>query len=526
VTRPTSYRLFSAVAAFLLGMVVLHCREASADINSFNWGIVEPRLRCRVFDSAAREKVTAALECLKSDPVLRAMVEHLEADPLPTVVCPDGTSIYQSSENGDPNKGEGSRIHWTPPPDGGCRDPANLAHPACARQEGRDKSGQEFDEGAYNNPTAALAHELWHTFEHRLGKKLHKLTDACSQVDLSEVTGVQAENVARQLPCASLNAKGSAGDPYDYRDNYKKPLCVCGNGILEPNRGEECDPGYPGKGKQVGTPAVDFFCPGRCGARGGASACRCPAECGNGIVNDGETCDPGNPASGIPASDSRCPGECPAAGTATACLCSCGNGHLDPDEACDASTTEGPQACAPDKCNAECACAGTRAYEFAGVVTGCHTGIIDECELDGLPILARVTLDTAAADTFPSEDVALYGFLGCDACALEIEVGGRTYLRSPPEYPLTNFELRIMTAGATRPSDSFTVLLQSMVFAGFCGDDQEREWLGVGIAGNLGLQSTEMPSTPFLLGASRQQMEFSLPDACILADVTSMRVLP
>lgn len=104
----------------------------------------------------------------------------------------------------------------------------------------------------------------------------------------------------------------------------------CGNGVLD--AGETCDVG-PGGG------------PG--GGVCGTCSARCECLCGNGAVDAGEECDegPGGGSAG---------GDC---GTCTAgCGCLCGNGVVDADEECDAGPDGGPVEGACGNCTITCGC--------------------------------------------------------------------------------------------------------------------------------------------------------------------------
>jgi hypothetical protein len=194
---------------------------------------------------------------------------------------------------------------------------------------------------------------------------------------------------------------------------------LCGNGVLDP--GEMCDPaiaatqagacpascddGNPctadqrnGAGCQATcshTPITSFTAGDGC-CPSGANRNQdsdCPAKCGNGVIEEGETCDPGAgspvscPAS-CPASPSACikrvlagdrdhcdavckvqavtacsrqaDGCCPAGCTAATdadCSPTCGNGVVDnrAGEVCDTAIASGPGAC-PTRCSDGLAC--------------------------------------------------------------------------------------------------------------------------------------------------------------------------
>lgn len=88
---------------------------------------------------------------------------------------------------------------------------------------------------------------------------------------------------------------------------------ACGNGVIEPDRGEQCDPGdMDDDGRPLGTEACD-------------ADCTRPA-CGDGVVNPqtGEQCDPGDGGSGtdIPVDTAACDSDCT--------IPVCGDGHPNP----------------------------------------------------------------------------------------------------------------------------------------------------------------------------------------------------
>ncbi len=106
---------------------------------------------------------------------------------------------------------------------------------------------------------------------------------------------------------------------------------VCGNGILEPQGGEECDPPSPAGFEGAGN-----------GPENGQSGLLCSAvcrllqtpRCGNGVIETGEECDNGlqNAAPPAPCSPA-CRGYAAVATVAAASVC--GNGVLEAPEQCD-----------------------------------------------------------------------------------------------------------------------------------------------------------------------------------------------
>jgi|GEM_PF-3246673 type II secretory pathway pseudopilin PulG len=128
------------------------------------------------------------------------------------------------------------------------------------------------------------------------------------------------------------------------------PAEVCGNNITEAF--EECD----------GTD--DAACPGNCGG-GGAGACLCAMTepdmmCGNGLVETeaGEDCDPYAVPDGCSGLD-YCELDCwcyPYAGAGEPPPATCGDGTIDPGEMCD--DTAGPTGCAAGDTCEFCECYG------------------------------------------------------------------------------------------------------------------------------------------------------------------------
>jgi len=98
----------------------------------------------------------------------------------------------------------------------------------------------------------------------------------------------------------------------------------CGNGVL--NNGETCDP------------PADNVCPGAC-----LPNCQCPI-CGDNQMNQpSEQCDGTD--------DANCPGQCT---PSCACGATCGNNLVEFGEQCDGTATNGQ--CPPSACQANCTC--------------------------------------------------------------------------------------------------------------------------------------------------------------------------
>lgn len=126
---------------------------------------------------------------------------------------------------------------------------------------------------------------------------------------------------------------------------------ICGNGVVED--GESCDDGNSvgGDGCSADCKAIEpgYVC------YEGKPCEQVSGVCGNGKVDDGEACDDGNQVSGDGCSadckkvESGC--KCPERGGA--CTCSsesiCGNGVVEGDEMCDDGNTDDG-----DGCNADC----------------------------------------------------------------------------------------------------------------------------------------------------------------------------
>ncbi|MEZ4383517.1 MAG: DUF4215 domain-containing protein [Nannocystaceae bacterium] len=133
-------------------------------------------------------------------------------------------------------------------------------------------------------------------------------------------------------------------------------LLVCGNGVMEPEVGEECD---DGAGNSEGMCSMDCRQLG-CGdgilqaseecdlgeknADDGACTAACKlATCGDGLIQIGdEDCDDGDANKPVPDGKGGCSTSCEA-------LSTCGDGLVEPDEDCDDGNTEDNDAC-PSTC--------------------------------------------------------------------------------------------------------------------------------------------------------------------------------
>lgn len=127
----------------------------------------------------------------------------------------------------------------------------------------------------------------------------------------------------------------------------------CGNGVVEPVKGENCDPNNP----SFGPSGCDSS---KCLLKGSIF----PAICGDGVLDQihGEACDDTNQTAG-----DGCSVKCLNEGS----LSTCGNGLLDPHEDCDDGNTQGG-----DGCSAKCLAEGT-----VGSVCGDRQiGVGEDCD--------------------------------------------------------------------------------------------------------------------------------------------------
>lgn len=184
--------------------------------------------------------------------------------------------------------------------------------------------------------------------------------------------------------------------PVSFRSWATRPtmnVCVpsCGNGALEPDEGEACDPVLDGRRCGVGRPGcavdcsrmegvcgdgiVDSLCGEMCDDGNTDDCDTCSSDCmrtrgcGNGLVDwaCGESCDDGNAVN-----DDACTNACRDP--------QCGNGVVDPREACDDGNIEDCDACHND-CTANANTCGDR--HICGD-EACDVGGVDtwDCDAD------------------------------------------------------------------------------------------------------------------------------------------------
>ena len=215
---------------------------------------------------------------------------------------------------------------------------------------------------------------------------------------------------------------------------------ACGNGVLEP--GEACDPGLPPGGGGCPTSCDDgnpctadvltgVACTARCShtaitalisgdgccPAGGtlATDSDCPAACGNGVIEPGESCDKG--ASGAAA----CPDHCPP--PASACLrITLAGSSDDCSTRCETSLVT---ACAPVADG--CCPAGCTAATDADCSSSCGNGVVDAA--------GHETCDTAIAKGAPGACPTTCS--DGDPCTEDILVGAGTCAAACAFQPIT-----------------------------------------------------------------------------------------
>ncbi|HJL19776.1 MAG TPA: DUF4215 domain-containing protein [Sandaracinaceae bacterium LLY-WYZ-13_1] len=164
------------------------------------------------------------------------------------------------------------------------------------------------------------------------------------------------------------------------------------------------------------------------GGGGGTDGGDPPAECGDGVLDDGETCDDGDTEGGD-GCDADCGAieedyACPVPGSDCVRVVTCGNGRIEGDETCDDRNTDGGDGCDAD-CMREpgwvCPVVGA-----ACTAAACGDGIVagfEVCDDGGVCNGGGDTACTADADCVSAGDgdaCEPRGGDGCDAeCALE-----------------------------------------------------------------------------------------------------------
>ena len=163
---------------------------------------------------------------------------------------------------------------------------------------------------------------------------------------------------------------------------------TCGNGVVDD--GEACDP--------LGSPT----CPAGLPCLAACTSCGPPAYCGDGQVSNPETCDESAPSNG----------GCPDGLHCVVCLfcdARCGDGRITPglnsDEVCDPAAT--PTGCAAGEECVGCGACGTPvpAVTADEDVTPCDDGIGDRWTFD----VAAGTVVTVSADTVDDATAAKLG---------------------------------------------------------------------------------------------------------------------
>lgn len=316
------------------------------------------------------------LLCLKKDPILNGMIKALNSNPRVIGIC-DNVAVLDPIHDqefivplvdtildflGQPVPLGEVQVLTSPP--GGCVQNPNAE--GCL--EIADKN---CDEGTHFNPTATLAHELWHAFERTTLGSEDDSPDPCSKIAKKEVDGVIAENRARLLDCAKPD-RHNMEDP-EIRHSYGcRPLCQCGDGIKTGT--EECDPG--GVSGNAPTGVDEELCPGQCGEPGTPTECLC--RCGNGRIDGSdEICDPGNPAAlDVPPHVEACQGaDCYPLGDPQQCTCM----PLPPGCAgAQPSSTKSPLCERSDQ-------PGVDAYDLCGAGQACVAGTGQDGECGCIP---------------------------------------------------------------------------------------------------------------------------------------------
>ncbi len=185
-------------------------------------------------------------------------------------------------------------------------------------------------------------------------------------------------------PCHFANHTNCEGPPH------------CGNGLAEPDKGEDCDPGSKKGRRKCGPKKV-------C-----ASSCKCVPRrgCGDGTVDKGEQCDPGSEDGRSRCDpDERCNRKCkcvPKGGEVV-----CGDGDVaEGIEECDPGSEEGKSVCDPDeRCNRKCKCEPKPQQA------------LPECGMEGAgPLISRIVSQVSR------KAAALRKALGCSGQLIEVTI--------------------------------------------------------------------------------------------------------
>lgn len=162
---------------------------------------------------------------------------------------------------------------------------------------------------------------------------------------------------------AALSACNIADEPPSVGGNNDIVTETCGNGAVEDS--ETCDDGNVISGDGCST---------TCQTEGGGEA-----VCGDGTVEAGEECDDGNTTNG-----DGCSAQCDDEGGIAP---TCGDGALDDDEECDDSNTDDGDGCSALCVTEFCGDAEVNNGEECDGGAGCTEG----CEIDPGPVVVSVT---------------------------------------------------------------------------------------------------------------------------------------
>jgi len=193
-------------------------------------------------------------------------------------------------------------------------------------------------DGTINGPTNGMNCTNW-------------LFDSCPQVPCEEYTNCKScigDEFCGWCATTGLCMEGDEASLFgqcpDWRQTEGIP-CDCGDGIIEPDEGEECDDGNTVSGDGCSSSCIIEYCGDgiindnpheQCddGNDVDNDACSnsCQLNCGNGRLDIGEECDDGNTNN-----DDSCTNNC----TANVC----GNGRIDVGEECDDGNTNNTDSC-------------------------------------------------------------------------------------------------------------------------------------------------------------------------------------